>query len=337
MIQTHLKYLAAGKPLGEEATAEIFKAMIEDGEITDAQIGSYLSFTAQRPLQVEELVAGARSLRENMLAVETDLPVVDTCGTGGSGLDTFSTSTTVAFVVAGCGQAVAKHGNRAASSRSGSADLIEALGIPLEGVSVETLHRCLQKTNFCFIYARGHHLATKRVASIRLELGFRTIFNFLGPMSNPAGAKFQLMGVSQPEMMQPMAQALGTLGSEAALVVRGREGLDEISPCGPTEVIEYRDGNTKRFEVVPEDFGLKRRELSEIVGAPAQEMASRVRGVLGGEPSAYLDLVTLNAGAALFIAGRARSIVDGMDQAKKSIESGAAAAVLEKVIEVMNE
>jgi len=259
----------------------------------------------------------------------------DTCGTGGSGLDTFSVSTASAFVVAGTGQKVAKHGNRASTSRSGSADVLEALGVKLD-ISSEQIADCIDKANFGFMFAPGHHPATKRVVGIRKELGFRTIFNFLGPLSNPAGARAQVLGVSVREMCRPMAEALSRLGVERAMVVHGEDGLDEITLTGKSYVSEVQMKKIIEYEITPEEFGLKRVEFSEIQGDVPENNAKRIGEILAGEPGPYRDLIVINAAAALYVAGKSESLKEGVATAGVSIDSGWARGVLDTVVEITN-
>ena len=303
-------------------------------QVTDAQIGAYLMHTASRPITAEELVGAARCLRTYVRAVpiRSDVPLLDTCGTGGSGFETFNTSTAVAFVCAGAGQPVAKHGNRAASSKSGSADVLEKIGITLE-LPPELLAKSLERTGFCFMFAPLHHPATRRVASVRKELGVRTIFNFLGPLVNPAQARYQLLGVSSEAMLEPMAAAIEALGIERALVVRGADGLDELTLTGSSTVIEVGSAaSIRRYTVHPGEFGLSTAPMSAVSVSSSAESAQILREVLQGEKSAYRDLVLLNSGAALYAAGKAASINDGIAVAAQSIDNGKAQAVLDDAI-----
>lgn len=340
-IQSSLKRLATGSPLSESETYQIFEAMLAgDDAMSEAQIGTYLSLTAQRLLSADELVGAARSLREHALPVKTSsLPkgaiVIDTCGTGGSGKDSFNTSTAVAFVAAAAGLYVAKHGNRAATSRSGSADVLEALGVRLD-LTAEQLARCLEETHFCFMFAPRHHPATKRVQAIRKQLGFRTIFNFLGPLANPAGVTHQLLGVSAPEMVTIMAEALERLGITSAAVVCGDDNLDEFTLTAETAVCEVRKGKLLPYKVSPEEIGLRRVPFAEICGFAAAEAAQKIRDILNGGNGAHRDLVAANAGAALFVAGIVNTIETGVAQALTILNSGTALQVLERVIEVTN-
>ena len=335
------KKLSSGSSLSESETTLIFEGMMgSENQISDAMIGAYLMATAGRLPTADELVGGAVALRKHMNKVELkhfnfEGGVVDTCGTGGSGLDTFSVSTASAFVVAGTGQKVAKHGNRASTSRSGSADVLEALGVKLD-ISSEQIASCIEKANFGFMFAPGHHPATKRVVGIRKELGFRTIFNFLGPLSNPAGAKAQVLGVSTREMCRPMADALSRLGVQRAMVVHGEDGLDEITLTGKSFVSEVNVKRITEYEMTPEDFGLKTVEFKDIAGDVPEKNAEKIHSILKGEKTPYRDLIILNAGAALFVAGKAETIKEGVAAAAVSIDSGWAREVLETVVEISN-
>ncbi len=335
------KKLSAGQSLDEAETLSVFEGMIgSEAEISDAMIGAYLMATGGRLPTADELVGGASALRKHMNKVELkdfdfEGGVVDTCGTGGSGLDTFSVSTASAFVVAGTGQKVAKHGNRASTSRSGSADVLEALGVRLD-ISSAQIAKCIDKANFGFMFAPGHHPATKRVVGIRKELGFRTIFNFLGPLSNPAGARAQVLGVSEKEMCRPMAEALSRLGVERAMVVHGEDGLDEITLTGKSFIAEVKQKKIIEYEISPEEFGLNRVEFAQIQGDVPENNAKRIREILSGEPGPYRDLIVINAAAALYVAGKSESLKEGVATAGVSIDSEWAKGVLETVIEITN-
>ena len=339
-MKERLEKLSAGESLSEEETFETLNSFFsEDTDtVSDEEIAEYLTLTANRPVTVDELVGAVRSLRSHMVKVDglPGVEFVDTCGTGGSGLDTFNTSTASAFVVAGAGQAVAKHGNRGATSRSGSADVLSALGLNLE-LGPEQIKRCVEETNFGFMFAPMHHPATKRVVPIRKQLGIRTIFNFLGPLSNPMSASYQVMGVSSLEMLPIIAEALNRLGTKKALIVRGNDGLDEITTSDSTVVYEIKDGEVLNYKINPEDFGLNKVSFSEISGAEPSEAAQMIRLMLQGEKSPRRDLVALNAGAALYISGKASSIKEGIALAENSIDSNNAQAVLDKVIEISND
>lgn len=337
-MQELIRKLSSGSPLSEDETFSLFELILSENQaaISNEQIRAYLLSTSSRNLTSDELVGAARSMRKhvrNVIFAErtAKLNLLDTCGTGGSGLNTFSTSTASAFVVAGAGQPVAKHGNRAASSKAGSADVLEALGVKLD-LEPAQIATCIQKTGFGFMFAPLHHPATKRVAVIRRELAVRTIFNFLGPLVNPAGACFQVLGVSRSEMVEIMARALARLGTEHALVVHGRDGLDEITLTNSTFAAEVKNGEVNTFELTPEELGLARVSASDIVGAEAQLMAERLRAVLNGEKSAYRDLVSINAAAALYVSGKSETLKKAGVLAARSIDSGKALGVLEQVI-----
>ncbi len=322
-----------------EQTKKIFSLLIANDEVaaTDAQIGAYLYNTATREIGADELSAAAEALRAAMVALpmHSDGDIIDTCGTGGSGLDTFNTSTLSAFVCLGADCRVAKHGNRAATSRTGSADVLEALGLNLS-LGPEQLGKMFDETGFCFMFAPHHHPATKRVVGIRRELGVRTIFNFLGPLCNPASARYQVLGVSKQSMMRPMIEALAKLGSKRVLVVRGKDGLDEITLTGKTEVLELNEGSISSYEISPEDFGLATVPAEAIRGYEPEEAARICREILGGAAGPLRDIVCVNAAAALYVLGKAPSIGEGLTQASESIESGAALAALERTIAVSN-
>ena len=329
--------LLLGKELTEEQSLAVFSSLFADGERapTDSQIGAFLYAYGVRLPSAAELTGAARALRSHMTRLphaETDKTLVDTCGTGGSGLDTFNTSTVAACVAAGAAQPVAKHGNRRATSQCGSADLLEALGVKVD-CSPEVAARCLARTNFCFMFAPHYHAATKRVQGIRRELGFRTIFNFLGPLSNPCGAKRQVLGVSEPRIQEQMAQALLSLGCAHALVVHGDDGLDEITTTGRTKIFEVVAGTIRLWELEPESVGLPRSLPSQITGFPPAASAVAARAILRGEKGPRTDIVLLNAAASLYVGGTADTIEDGVLMARESIQSGRSLATLEHVIE----
>ncbi len=335
-----LKKLSNKESLGEEETFRLFELMMNSNKecVTDAQIGAYLMGTSSRIISTDELVGAARSLRSHMVAVDhsgLESELLDTCGTGGSGLNSFNTSTVVSFIAAAAGQPVAKHGNRAQTSKSGSADLLSALGVNIE-LTPEQLNSCLTKAGFCFMFAPLHHPATKRVQIIRRELGFRTIFNFLGPLANPAGATRQLLGVSSKEMLPVMAEALLRLGTEHALVVCGEDGLDEITLSGETHVCEVHEDKVTSYSISPDEFNFLPAPLSEIQGFPPEESAKKVYTLLHGEKGPLRELIVLNAGAALYASGKAESIADGVSRAEILIDSGKALQQLERIIEVSN-
>ena len=329
-----MQKLAALEPLTLDETTALFERLMSPDEqsVSDAQIGAYLLATAARTLTAEELAGGAGALRKHMetVPVSNSLSLLDTCGTGGSGFKTFNTSTAVAFVCAAAGQAVAKHGNRAASSSSGSADVLEALGVAFSP-SPEEAARSLEETGFCFMFAPQHHPATKRVARVRRELGIRTIFNFLGPLANPAGAAYQLLGVSSEKMLPLMAEALQRLGAKRAMLVRGREGLDELSVSGESLAYEIQGDRLEQYTVSPDAFGLSCHPITEVEVSSPQESAEKMKQVFSGESSPYRDLVLLNAGAALYVCQVASKLDEGVAKAAELIDSGEVLRKLEQV------
>lgn len=340
-MQSHeffLNKIALGQALDESETASLFDCFFsETNEISDQQITDYLTHTAHSEISSAALIGAARSLRKHMIKVAVDDAlkdkILDTCGTGGSGLDAFNTSTVAAFVLAAAGQPVAKHGNRAATSKCGSADLLATLGVNVD-LTTDALSKCLAETNFCFMFAPQHHPATKRVQLIRKQLALRTIFNFLGPLANPAGASLQVLGVSSLNMLEPMALALAGLRTKRALVVCGEDGLDEITLTGPTHVYEISSGDITSYTIKPTDYGLALRQPEEIRGFHALESAAMARKILAGEKNALRDIVVFNAAAAFYIADLCNSIAEGVARAEAIIDSGAAARSLQRIIDV---
>jgi anthranilate phosphoribosyltransferase len=270
------------------------------------------------------------------VATRLDHPyeVIDVCGTGGDGLHTLNISSAVSFVVAGAGVKVAKHGGRANSSKSGAADVLAALGVNI-AATPEQERRALDQAGVCFMFAQAHHPAMRHVGPVRAELGFRTIFNLLGPLTNPAGATRQLVGVPSSRFVEPIARALGALGTVRAWTVHG-QGMDELTTTGETEVAEWRDGALRLFTVTPEAVGLPRAELAQLRGGSADDNAAALRGVLAGEPGPYRDIVLLNAAAALLVADRAETLREGVEMAANAIETGAARAALDGLIAATN-
>lgn len=319
----------------EEARAAFGRIM--GGQASDAEIGGLLVGLAAKGTTVEELVGAASVMREKVVPVETgpgDV-VLDTCGTGGDVRGTFNISTAAALVVAATGVKVVKHGNRSASSRSGSADVLEKLGVRIE-TSPATLQRCLETAGLCFAFARVHHPAMRHVAAARSALGIPTIFNLLGPLTNPGRAKHQLLGVFAPELTDRLATVLRELGSERAWVVHADDGLDELSTLGPTRVSELRDGHIRTFSVDPRSLGLAYGRLSDLQVADADESATVIREVLAGIRSPRRDIVLLNAAAALVIAGVAEDLPDGLRRAADAVDSSAAERALQTLVETSN-
>jgi len=308
---------------------------IMSGESTDAQIGGLLVGLAAKGSTVEELVGAASVMREKALPVPADGIVVDTCGTGGDVRHTFNISTTAAIITAATGVKVAKHGNRSASSKSGSADVLETLGVKLE-VSTETLSACLDQANICFAYARSHHPAMKYVAAARLALGIPTIFNLLGPLTNPAKARHQLLGVFAPELTDKLANVLRELGSHRAWVVHADDGLDELSTISETRISELSDGQVKTWSLDATLLNLPKAKLEDLQVSTAQESADAIRCVLSGEKGPKRDIALLNAAAALVVAERCDELQEGLELAAKAVDSGKAAYSLDTLVRLTN-
>ncbi len=327
-----LKSLATGGKLSADDIALVFEAMFK-GEATSVQIASFLTALTLRGPTVEEIAAAARVMRAHMVPVKAPDGAIDVVGTGGDGQATLNVSTATSLVVAACGVCVAKHGNRAMSSRSGAADVLEALGVKLD-LSPAQQELSLREAGVCFLFAQGHHPALKHVGPVRRELGFRTIFNLLGPLANPAGVKRQLLGVYDSAWVEPVAHTLAALGSERAWVVHGSDGIDEITLSGPTKVAALENGHVRTFEVTPEDAGLDRQPLSALKGGDAQANAVALRALLHGENGAYRDVVLLNSAAALIIAGKASTLREGAALAAAAIDDGRAKKALEKLAAV---
>jgi anthranilate phosphoribosyltransferase len=314
-----------------EAEAHEAMGVIMDGEATAAQIASFITALAMRGETVEEITGFARAIRERAIMISPNADhLVDIVGTGGDRLGTFNVSTTAAFVIAGAGGHVAKHGNRAASSRSGSADMLEALGINLEAPP-EVVRACVEEIGFGFLFAPRYHPAFKHAVIPRREIGIRTVFNILGPLTNPAGARRYLQGVPGPAYTELMARVLLALGAERAFVVHGRDGMDEISICAPTQVSEVQDGGVRTYTLSPEDVGLPRARLEALRGGTPEENAAICVRILQGERSPRRDIVLMNAGAALVAAGLAENVRDGIASAAESIDRGRAYEKLEAV------
>jgi anthranilate phosphoribosyltransferase len=304
---------------------------IMDGEATPSQISALITGMRMKGETVDEIVGFARAMREHATPVRpTVAGYIDTCGTGGDGLHTFNISTSTAFVVAGAGVPVAKHGNRAVSSAAGSADVLEALGIDIT-LNATDVGRCVDEAGVGFLFAQSLHASMRHAGPTRREIGIRTVFNILGPLTNPAGAKRQLLGVYDARLAPIMAEVAGRLGAERVLVVNGHPGMDEVSGSGPTTVAEFdaETGSVRTYEITPESVGIARGTLADIAGGDAAENAAIVRSVLGGEIGPRRDVVVLNAAAALLAAGKAADLADGVALARASIDSGRARAALD--------
>lgn len=335
-IKAALNKIASRQDLTGEEMRSVMTQIME-GNATPSQIGAFLMGMRVKGETVGEIAAAVSILRDKMVPVPVPEPenTIDIVGTGGDGAETLNISTASAFVTATVGVPVAKHGNRAFSSKSGAADVLSALGVNLD-CDFRLIERAIAEANVGFMMAPRHHSATRHVAGTRVELGTRTIFNLLGPLSNPAGVKRQLVGVFDRKWLEPMARTFGNLGSIHTWVVHGSDGLDEITTTGPTHVCEFKGGQVRSFEVTPEDAGLRRAKIDELRGGTPQENAAALRAVLAGAPGPYRDIVRMNAGAALIVAGRAPSLRAGADIAAEALDSGRAKAVLDKLVAITN-
>ena len=332
-FKTYVQKAATGATLSRSESREAFDAMLSGGA-TPAQLGAFLMALRIRGETVDEISGAVASLRSRMIPVIAPPDSMDIVGTGGDASGSYNVSTATAIVVAGCGVKVAKHGNRGMSSKSGTADTLAALGVKLD-ISPEKITQCINEAGIGFMFAQGHHPAMKHVGPYRVELGTQTIFNLMGPLSNPAGVKRQLLGVFSPRWVEPLAHVLKELGAENVWVVHG-DGLDEITLAGTTKVAALKDGIVTTFEITPEDAGLERCDPMALKGGEAAENAAALRAVLAGSPSAYAGITKLNAAAALIIAGRVSNLKDGVALAEDSIRSGAAGRALDMLIAVSN-
>ena len=345
IIEAIKKTVDGGNLTVEEAEAALEQIMT--GQTTDAQIASLLTALRMKGETADELTGFARVMRRKAAAVRphslvgaamggTDREaLIDTCGTGGDVSGSFNVSTATAFVVAGCGIRVAKHGNRSVSSRCGSADVVEALGVKIE-LPADQIARSIDEVGIGFLHAPLLHEAMKYVAPARKQMGIRTVFNMLGPLTNPAGATAQVIGVYAAHLTELLAEVLGALGTKRALVVHGADGLDEISITGESKVTELKDGEIKTYTVRPEDYGLNRATLNEIQGGDAEENAQIILDLLGGEPSPRLEIVLMNSAAALVASSKVEGFREGIAAARESIASGKAMAKLQRLIEFTN-
>ncbi len=333
-LKSIIAKVATGATLSREEAASAFDRMMS-GEATPSQLGGLLMALRVRGETIDEITGAVSAMRAKMLKVKAPADAIDVVGTGGDGSGSVNVSTCAAFIVAGAGVPVAKHGNRALSSRSGAADVLAALGVKID-LSPEQVSRCVTEAGIGFMFAPAHHPAMKNVNPTRVELATRTIFNLLGPLSNPAGVTRQMVGVFSRQWVQPLAQVLKNLGSESVWVVHGSDGLDEITLTGPTFVAALENGTIRSFEVSPEDVGLKRVPGEALKGGDATANALALRNVLAGKPGAYRDVALLNAAAALVVAGRSKDLKEGMALGIQSIDSGAAAERLKRLIDVSN-
>ena len=316
--------------------AETVMDEIMSGQATPVQMSAYLTALSLKGETIDEITASAAGMRAHCIKLLHDMDVLEIVGTGGDGANSFNISTTSSLVIAAGGVPVAKHGNRAASSKSGAADVLEALGVKIT-LTPERSAEILKKINICFLFAQNYHIAMKYVAPIRKELSIRTVFNILGPLSNPAGANMELMGVYDQALVEPLAQVMANLGVNRGMVVYGQDSLDEISMCEPTSVCEIKDGKFTSYEITPEQFGYTRCEKGALTGGTPAENAEITKAILKGEEKgAKRQAVCLNAGAALYIAGKADSVETGVKLAESLIDSGAALKKLEEFVEETN-
>jgi anthranilate phosphoribosyltransferase len=335
-MQQAIARVIAGENLAANEMADTM-ALIMGGDATPAQIGGFLVGLRVKGETITEITEAARVMRNLATPVQVEGPhLVDTCGTGGDGAHTFNISTAAALVAAAAGAQVAKHGNRSVSSSSGSADVLERLGVRID-LSADRVGDCIRQAGIGFLFAPAHHGAMKHAIGPRRELGARTIFNLLGPLTNPAGAKCQLIGVYNDELVEAVAQVLWQLGSDRVMVVRGEDGLDEISLSGPTRVSELKNGEVRNYLLTPDQLGLDRSPLSALVVETAEQSAAVIQQVLAGEPGPARDIVLANAGAAIYLAGLSDTLQRGVERAGEVIDSGAAAATLASLAELSNQ
>jgi anthranilate phosphoribosyltransferase len=327
--------VATGATLAREEAASAFEQMMS-GEATPSQMGALLMALRVRGETVEEITGAVTAMRAKMLRVTAPADAIDVVGTGGDASGSFNISTCAALIVAGCGVPVAKHGNRALSSRSGAADVLAALGVNID-LTPEQIGHCIREAGIGFMFAPSHHPAMKNVAATRVELGTRTIFNLLGPLSNPAGVRRQMIGVFSKQWTEPLAQVLKNLGAERVWIVHGSDGLDEITTSGPTSVTALEDGTVRSFEISPDEVGLPKVKPEALRGGDAAANARAVQDVLEGKNSAFRDVALFNAAAALVVAGKAKTLKAGLDLAVHSVDSGEAEGRLDRLIVVSND
>ena len=328
-FKPYLAKVATGAALTREEARRAFDHLLS-GEVTHAQAGAFLMALHVRGEALDEITGAAAALRERMTRVVAPDGAVDIVGTGGDHSGSYNVSTLASIVTAACGVPVAKHGNRAASSRSGAADVLSALGVGI-GLTPDHLARCLAEAGLCFMFAQAHHASMRHVAPVRVEIGTRTLFNVLGPLCNPAGVPAQLLGVYAPSLAEPMTRVLAELGSRRVWTVHGSDGLDEITTTGPTAVVALEDGVIRRFTLDPREVGLRLAQPEELRGGDPAHNAAALRAVLDGARTPYRDIGVLNAAAALVVAGRVESLQDGVARAAQAIDTGAARAVLERL------
>jgi anthranilate phosphoribosyltransferase len=333
-FKPYLAKVATGASLSREEARAAFDDLLS-GEVTPAQGGAFLMALRVRGEALDEIVGAVSAMRGRMTRVRAPADAIDIVGTGGDHSGSYNISTLAAIIVAGCGVPVAKHGNRAASSRSGAADVLTALGVKI-GLDPAGLERCLDAAGLCFMFAQAHHASMRHVAPVRVELGTRTLFNLLGPLSNPAGVPRQLLGVFSEVWLEPLTQVLKELGSERVWTVHGSDGLDEITTTGPTHVVALEDGAVRRFTIDPQELGIRLAKPEELKGADPEHNATQLRAVLDGARTAYRDVAVLNAAASLVVAGAAADLREGVARAERSVDGGAARGALERLIRASN-
>lgn len=334
MIKEAIAKVINREDLSDEIMSEVMNEIME-GEATDAQKAAFLTALNMKGETIDEITAAAKVMRLHCERFFNDMDVLEIVGTGGDGANTFNISTLTSIVVSSLGVPVAKHGNRAASSKCGTADCLEALGVKIDIAPAQSA-QILKDLNICFLFAQKYHPAMRFVGSVRREIGIRTLFNVLGPLANPAGANMQLLGVYCEDLVEPLAHVLANLGVKRAMVVYGTDCIDEISMSAPTKVCEVKDGTYTSYEIAPEQFGFARCAKEDLVGGTPEENAAIARAILKGESGPKADAVLFNCGAALYIAGKSASIEDGVTLAREAIQNGSALAQLEKFIEATN-
>ena len=331
MIENKLKKVVRNEDLSFSEMEEVMNVIME-GKTTDSQLAGFLVALRMKGESIKEITAAAKVMREKAISINAGDGLVDTCGTGGDGSGTFNISTTVAFVLAGAGLKIAKHGNRSVSSKSGSADVLESMGVNLD-ISPDEVEKCIEEIGIGFLYAPALHKAMKHAIGPRKELGMRSIFNVLGPLTNPANADYQILGVYDPELVKPLAEVLNNLGSKGAMVVHGSGGLDEFSISGENFVSQVTKNGVKSFTISPEDIGLKRSPVKELAGGGPEENSEIIRSVLRGKEGPHRDVVIFNAAAAFIVANMAKGWKEAVNFASEVIDSGKAEEKLDKLIE----
>ena len=335
MIKEAIIDLSNGKNLSYDMAKSVMDEIM-NGDTSQIQMSAYLTALSMKGETIDEITGSAKGMREHCIRLLHDMDILEIVGTGGDHSDSFNISTTAALVIAAGGVPVAKHGNRAASSRCGAADVLDALGVNIS-IPPEQSTKILNKINICFLFAQNYHLAMKYVAPVRKELGIRTVFNILGPLTNPAGANMQVMGVYDEALVEPLARVLTNLGVKSAMVVYGQDVLDEISMSAPTTVCEVKDGTYRSYQIEPEQFGLEKCRKADLKGGTPEENARITTDILDGKKGPKRDAVVLNAGAGLYVAGKAASVDQGVRMAMQLIDDGSAKERLRQFVELSNE